>query len=124
MAAVEGISGAEVLPPGASLGEQLAAIGSASLVVGMRLHALILAAAAGVPALALSYDPKVEAFAAQVGQPVVGEAGRAIDAEALVAAAHAVLSADPAPYRDRVERLRAQVPASVATSLAALRGAG
>jgi len=123
-AAVEGIPGADVLGPGASLDEQLAAIGSASLVVGMRLHALILAAAAGVPALAISYDPKVDAFAAQAGHPVVGEVGRAIDATALVDAAHAALAADPAPYRERVERLRAQLPASVAASLAGLRAAG
>jgi polysaccharide pyruvyl transferase CsaB len=123
-AAIDGIHRAEVLGPGASLDEQLAAIGSASLVVGMRLHALILAAAAGVPALAISYDPKVDAFAAEAGHPVVGEVGRAIDATALVAAAHAALAADPAPYRERVERLRAQLPASVAASLAALRAAG
>jgi len=124
LAAIEGITGADVLPPGASLDEQLAAIGSASLVIGMRLHALILAAAAGVPALAVSYDPKVDAFAAQVGQPVVGETGRAIDAKVMLAAAHAALAGDPAPYLDRVERLRGQLPASAAASLAALSTAG
>ncbi|GIV16448.1 MAG: polysaccharide pyruvyl transferase CsaB [Armatimonadota bacterium] len=31
-------------------------------VIGVRLHALMLAAASGVPALAISYDPKVRAF--------------------------------------------------------------
>ena len=124
MAAIEGITGAEIVPAGASLDEQLAAIGSASVVVGMRLHALILAAAAGVPALAISYDPKVDAFAAQVGQPVVGEAGRPMDGAALVAAARTALDADPAPYRARVERLSEQIPAAVVASLAALREAG
>jgi polysaccharide pyruvyl transferase CsaB len=40
----------------------LAVIDQADLVVGMRLHALIMGAALGKRLLAVSYDPKVEAF--------------------------------------------------------------
>jgi len=46
----------------------LSIIAGCDMMVGMRLHALILAAAAGVPSVALSYDPKVAAFMQASGQ--------------------------------------------------------
>lgn len=44
-------------------------IGRMQFLIGMRLHALILAAVMGIPFLALPYDPKVAAFARTVEQP-------------------------------------------------------
>lgn len=45
-------------------------IASSGFVVGVRLHAVILAAAAGVPFAGISYDPKVRGFCEDAGAPV------------------------------------------------------
>jgi len=46
-------------------------IGNLDVFVGMRLHSLIFSTIAGTPFVALPYDPKVSAFAAICGNPVV-----------------------------------------------------
>lgn len=45
----------------------LGVVGVLDLVVGVRLHALIFAAAVGTPAIGLAYDPKVSAFMSERG---------------------------------------------------------
>jgi polysaccharide pyruvyl transferase CsaB len=49
--------------------EALDAIAGAGFVIGVRLHAVILAAAAGVPFAGVAYDPKVAGFCADAGAP-------------------------------------------------------
>lgn len=59
-----------VLLPEAPLARAANIIGRAKVLIGMRLHALILAARQGVPFLAVPYDPKVTAFCADVNYPL------------------------------------------------------
>ena len=53
----------------ASASELIGFLGGARFVIGMRLHAVILASSAGAPVIALSYDPKVDGMMKELGQP-------------------------------------------------------
>jgi len=50
----------------------LEAVSSCDAVVGMRLHSLIYAAAAGVPPIGVSYDPKIDQFLKRLGETPAG----------------------------------------------------
>ncbi|MDL2345619.1 polysaccharide pyruvyl transferase family protein, partial [Deinococcus sp. MIMF12] len=71
--------------------EALDAIAASGFVIGVRLHAVILAAAAGVPFAGVAYDPKVAGFCADAGAPAHPVTP---DAEALTAQALARTSPD------------------------------
>ena len=64
----------EVMEGEVSPEELLALMSESSLVIGMRLHSLILATALGVPTVAIEYQSKVRRFCLSVGAPdwVVG----------------------------------------------------
>lgn len=85
----------------ASPQDLLGLVGAMDLIVGVRLHALVFAASQGVPALGLSYDPKVSAFAGEQGLPALPTG----------APAAALQEALTAIWEGR-ERLRARVAAA------------
>lgn len=51
--------------------ELIGFLGGARFVIGMRLHAVIMASSAGTPVIALSYDPKVDGMMKELGQPTI-----------------------------------------------------
>jgi polysaccharide pyruvyl transferase CsaB len=91
--------------------EALRSFQQAGLVLAMRLHGLILAALAGAPCAALSYDPKVAAAAAAIDCPCHDLEGLppADPADALAAGLVASWQGalERPPARDRIEALRA-----------------
>ncbi len=99
--------------------EAVAVLQQARAVVGMRLHALALAAAAGVPFVGLCYDPKVESLARALDQPYLPVGG--LRPEPLARAVRAVLDDRSVGERLRREVMRlrqlARRPARIAVEL-------
>lgn len=75
-------AGAVMAPPDLSPEDAQSLIAGADLMLAMRMHAVILAANAALPTVALAYDPKVVTAMKQVGQ-----GARAIDLRHATAAA-------------------------------------
>ncbi|MBN1458160.1 MAG: polysaccharide pyruvyl transferase family protein, partial [Armatimonadetes bacterium] len=109
-----------VEPPGDPR-ELTAVLGCFDLVVGMRLHTLVLATAAGTPFVALPYQEKVREFAAAVGLEEYAHAADAFEPAAVVASCEALLcegEAARASVREARERLRER--ARISAELAAM----
>jgi polysaccharide pyruvyl transferase WcaK-like protein len=121
-ALAEGLARARVAPAARVVDDAARTIASARLVVAMRLHALVLATLAGVPAIAVPYDIKVAAFATSVGLPVV-EPGTQPVAESFRAAAELAQTASAAT-RTQVDALRERVRPAVEDAVAALASGG
>jgi len=69
-AVIRACSSTPVLLPAFTLERAVRTIGRARVVIGMRLHALIIAARLGVPFLSIPYDPKVSALCEDLAWPL------------------------------------------------------
>ena len=95
-----------IAPGDLPIEEKIAVIGGSKLLIGQRLHSLIFAAIEYIPFIALSYDPKIDAFADIVAQPVIGHVERNDwDGESLAACAIDILE----NYDAKLESLRSLV---------------
>lgn len=96
--------------------DALDAVAACDLLVGMRYHALVFAAMAGVPPVGVSYDPKIDAFLRQVGAVTAGSV-QDLDPQALVEAGLAALKGRAVEGR----RLRAVTARLAADAMQAAR---
>ena len=98
------------------------ALASAELVVAMRLHALILAAGAGIPAVALSYDPKVRSFMQFSGQEdAVVDVEKATDLTELLGKVWTTRHERAARLRERIPGMRAAAMRNAEIAMSLLR---
>lgn len=108
--AVNGCLGgaAEILMAPADLFDARAQFARARLVVGLRFHALVAAAAAGTRFVAVAHEPKLAALARRLGQPAVPTGGDGLDPRALsgavLAALHDGVAPRPAAVRGEIAR--------------------
>lgn len=76
----------------------LSLTGNFSLLIGMRLHALIFAAVMRIPFVGVSYDPKIDGFIKEVGGVSAGQIN-GLTAQEVVAAAAKALNSDAGSWR-------------------------
>jgi polysaccharide pyruvyl transferase CsaB len=85
--------------------DMMAEVASCDVLVGMRLHSLIYAAAAGVPPIGVSYDPKIDQFLRRLDEAPAGST-EALDAENLAETVLQRLEEGKANwYRRKFERI-------------------
>jgi len=92
-----------VMPTGYRVEQVIASMAELDLFIGVRLHALVFAAIASTPAIAVSYDPKVDQFAKRMEQVSAG-AIESVTAQRLWEAACSQLD-DQARIRERTRAL-------------------
>lgn len=111
-----------VIAPPMSARQLLALTAGCDLVIGMRLHALIFAALAGVPLVGISYDPKVDGLMEQLGLRAATSVER-LDGSALSRSIIETWERRGEMARSlagRAERLRAMALRNVELALSAL----
>ena len=99
---------AEIVPPPATLDDARDFFAGARLVVALRFHALVAAAAAGVPAIAYAHEAKLAGLGKRLGQPIVQPAGTAetVGGAMLAALEDGVFPARPEAIEHERDRAR------------------
>jgi polysaccharide pyruvyl transferase CsaB len=99
--------------------EVMAECGRCDVMIAMRLHALIFAAAQRVPCVAINYDPKVEAQAHLIGAPLLQD----LSASEMAKLPDAVQAARPIAT-DRLNELQRAARRNAELAVGLVRGAG
>ncbi len=98
--------------------ELVALLLQCDLVIGMRMHALLLALSAGTPFAGLCYDPKVEEFARAAGAEEDAHPLSELSAEALARSCSALLADEEVRPRLELKRNELREAAAVSADLA------
>lgn len=109
-----------VLEEGYTTDEYLSLFSVFDLLIGMRLHALVFAALAGKPFLAVSYDPKVDRFVRQMEGTLVGGIDT-VTAEEIVTEAEKLWQVTPVKQNAKIAQLRSEAELNVERAINLLK---
>ncbi|WP_018922033.1 polysaccharide pyruvyl transferase CsaB [Salsuginibacillus kocurii] len=94
---------AVIVPSTLGIEEKIGFIARSAFLIGMRLHALIFAAIGRTPFLALSYDPKIDAFIDMAEQPLLGHVEDKLEADELITTVDHFVK-EKTVYKEKLER--------------------
>lgn len=108
-----------ILKEGYTTEEYVSLISNLDFLIGMRLHALVFSALAGVPFLAVSYDPKVDRFVKGMEGNVAGSIDK-ITSEDILRESARMWRQVPQKQNAKIQALREEAQKNAARAIALL----
>ena len=108
-----------ILEEGYTTEEYVSLISNLDLLIGMRLHALVFSALAGVPFLAVSYDPKVDRFVKGMEGTVAGSIDKITSEDILLESAR-MWQRVPQKQNAKIQALRKEAQRNAARAVGLL----
>lgn len=108
-----------VLEKGFTTEEYLAIVSNLTMVIGMRLHALVFAALEKVPFIAISYDPKIDRFVAGMEGSVVATVDK-VRAQDIIQETEKLLQKKQNKQQEKINQLRAEAGRNILRAVSLL----
>ena len=108
-----------VLEKGFTTEEYLAVVSNLTMVIGMRLHALVFAALENIPFIAISYDPKIDRFVAGMEGTVTATIDK-VKAQDIIKETEQLLNKKQSRQQEKINQLREEAGRNILRAVSLL----